>query len=186
MGKERSSSWYDAAFAASSLYAAPYNEIQVYLPLWSASAALISYLNIKSILDIGCGMGHFAALMYDRHPEVRYCGMDFSEYAVEYCKDMYDEMEFYLSDAVVDEINPDFEAYVCQEMLEHITQDVQVIEKIPKGKLLVFSLPRFDADGHVRWFPKSADVISRYEHLFKGLTVSPIGCQHFLCSGYRL
>ena len=185
MGKERPSEWYDQAFSASATYHKPYSAITIYLPLWNATAKLLADKYIESVLDIGCGMGHFASLMQDRHPKIHYHGIDFSEYAVEYCQDLIDENMFTLSDAVNDPISPAYEAYVLQEMLEHVEEDLKVIGKIPNGKLVIFTLPTFDSNGHVRWYPTMESILERFAHLFADLTVQKAGDRHFIAHGIR-
>ena len=58
------------------------------------------------------------------------------------------------------------EVYVMLEVLEHLTRDIDVLQKIPSGKEVVFSVPSFDDPSHVRMFTREI-VQWRYRDLIK-------------------
>ena len=55
------------------------------------------------------------------------------------------------------------------ETLEHL-DDLQVIENIPQGKNIIFSVPTFDDPAHVRVYPSENFIKNR----FKGLDIKSI------------
>lgn len=61
----------------------------------------------------------------------------------------------------------DFRRFVALEFLEHVEDDLGVIEAVPKGALMVFSVPTYDAAGHVRCFASPEEVVDRYGKLLE-------------------
>ena len=47
-------------------------------------------------------------------------------------------------------------------MMEHIDDDLKVLSRIKKNSNILFSVPNFYSDGHVRWFNSRLEVIERY------------------------
>lgn len=87
----------------------------------------------KSMLDIGCGQGTLSEYIKN------YDGFDMVE-------NPYCVADIYTHDF------GDYDSYVLLEVLEHLTRDKDVLEKIPSGKEIVFSVPSFDDPSHVRMF----------------------------------
>ena len=54
----------------------------------------------------------------------------------------------------------------CAEVLEHMRDDVCLPMTIPTAMDVMLTIPRSDAEAHVRCFPNSEDVLYRYGHLF--------------------
>ena len=52
-------------------------------------------------------------------------------------------------------------------MLEHVEQDLQVIEHWERGTYSLCSVPNFDSDYHVRFFRTREDVFKRYRTLIE-------------------
>ncbi len=108
----------------------------------------------QSVLDIGCGPGKLAQYVKN------YSGFDFSEEAVRiaahpkvWVGTAYDKTNF---------IGTDY--FVCTEVLEHL-DDLKVIENIPAGQKVIFSVPSFDDESHLRMFNEAVLKI-RYGALF--------------------
>lgn len=101
----------------------------------------------RTMLDIGCGQGKLREHIW------RYDGFDM-------VKNPYRIANIYTHDY------GDYDVYVLLEVLEHLLKDIQILERIPKGKEVVFSVPSFDAPSHVRMFTKSI-IQWRYQHLLK-------------------
>lgn len=107
-----------------------------------------------SVLDIGCGPGALAKFIPN------YSGFDFSEVAVKLANhprvwvgSAYDKSNFNGADY-----------YVCTEVLEHL-DDFKVISNIPSGQKVIFSVPSFDDESHIRTF-NEAIIKIRYGSLF--------------------
>jgi len=61
---------------------------------------------------------------------------------------------------------------VCTEVLEHIVDDVPVLERIPRGKHVLATVPDFDYVSHVRFFATAGEVRARYGFLFSSLDIT--------------
>ena len=105
------------------------------------------------ILDIGCGKTAPLAKYFDN-----YDGFDFIVNPVRE-GNAYDHGQ-YLD--VVDEV---YDVYLAIEVLEHL-DDVAVLRNIPAGSRVIFSVPSFYCDGHVRVYTR--DIIAwRFRHLLE-------------------
>jgi SAM-dependent methyltransferase len=51
-----------------------------------------------SVLDAGCGQGHFARLFREEYPQAGYVGLDISERLVQHLRQELPEVEFHLAD----------------------------------------------------------------------------------------
>jgi len=98
-------------------------------------------------LDIGCGQGALNQYI------MNYDGFDM-------VKNPYRVADIYKEEY------GDYEVYIMLEVLEHMLRDKEVIEKIPVGKKIVFSVPSFDCPPHVRQYTEQT-VQWRYRNLIK-------------------
>ncbi len=148
-----------------------------------------------SVADLGCGTGRFAKLLKDRG-WLHYWGVDFSRVRIEEAKRYVPDFEFscndLLSPQTVSNYNR-FQVFVLLEVLEHIQEDMKLLQSIPRGAVIIFSVPNFDDHAHVRWFPAVAHILGRYGGLldFNGspwITLQDIkrpGTKIFLCRCLR-
>lgn len=162
--------WYDSVYEARpGVYTDHYSE-SPYFPLWRVISSLVPAE--ASVLEIGCGTGQLAELLRDsgiRH----YTGFDFSSAAVGLARERLPDMQFHVADARKSPLLLiEVDVVVCTEVLEHITEDIEVIERIPSGTRLIATVPDFDSETHVRWFPSATQVERRYGTLFSSLTVT--------------
>lgn len=51
-----------------------------------------------SLVDAGCGVGHYSELMQRHHPRVSYAGFDFSEAMIEQAKKLWPGRTFFVAD----------------------------------------------------------------------------------------
>jgi SAM-dependent methyltransferase len=58
----------------------------------------LSRRNAWTVLDAGCGQGHFARLFRDEYPHAAYVGLDISERLVQHLRQDLPEVEFHLAD----------------------------------------------------------------------------------------
>ena len=65
---------------------------------WKEFLEYVKHYNIKSILDLGCGVGAYYKLLQDNFPEVKYVGMDYAFEAVDLAKKHWEYKEFYQKD----------------------------------------------------------------------------------------
>lgn len=133
-----------------------------YHPMWDKAASWIKEINQPPILDIGCGVGQFAHLLYDRKAPVPYLGIDLSAEAIRRTP-KFEDYQFHHLD--VFDLKFELIEYktVCLlEVLEHLEADRSVIQRIASGTPVICSVPNYDSPTHVRYFKGMADVIQRY------------------------
>ncbi len=137
----------------------------LYFPVWSKALELIKQINSPNIIDIGCGPGQFAKLLFDNNL-FKYKGIDFSDMAIKYAKIRNDKYRnsFCVDDAYASNIfNGDYNIVTMFEVLEHIDDDLKIMSKIKGNSNILFSVPNFYTDGHIRWFNSEQDILERYE-----------------------
>lgn len=137
-----------------------------YLPIYKKA---ISYLpppeKSDTIVDLGCGVGFFAKVLFEMGYK-EYIGIDFSQDMIAKSRNRFPTATFILGDLRNKEIHKIFQKYkifVILETLEHIEKDLDIIKNIPKGSLVIFSVPNFDAKFHVRYFKNINEVIERFK-----------------------
>lgn len=160
--------WYDAAYSATkTYYSAPYWESDYYF-LWSVLADRIRTAKARSVIDIGCGPGQFAACLFGLTSIERYTGLDFSEQAVAMARRVCPQGNYFVGDATTTTIHADtqHDLVVCSEVLEHVPGDLGVIERFKPGVRCICTVPNFPYVSHVRHFTSVAEVCDRYGHLF--------------------
>ena len=166
MVREWQSQQYDHVYATGSVdkvYDLPYRH-SGYYPLFRTVCNVLRARGSRSVLEVGCGTGGFAHLWHDQNPAARYRGFDFSPVAVEKARERTGRTDaFFVGDArAPGSYSGDFDSIVCTEVLEHIEDDLEVINNWGAGTLCVCSVPNFAADNHVRVFKSADDVIKRY------------------------
>jgi SAM-dependent methyltransferase len=191
IGRERSSEWYDQKFRETEAYHVGYQD-SPYYPLWAVIVDRLRRDGIRRVLDIGCGPGQLAELMFDRGID-EYTGLDFSEAAIELARERAPAGRFIVGDARSARVYTDveYDALVCTEVLEHIQDDLSVVRRFRPRIRCVFSVPNYPSEGHVRWFSGVDAVNDRYAGHFGhlDLTEFPIGGSAtaviYLADGYR-
>lgn len=169
MGEEKNSHYYDGVYTDNQKYDCHY-EKSPYYPIWENIAKV--FLNPSDkIIELGCGTGQYAKMLIDY--KFKYLlGVDFSQTAIEKAKKVTGKNFFICESLFEKELwgliqTLDYNTVVILEVLEHIKNDVQIIENIPPGKKIIFSVPNFDCHGHVRHFENKEKVKERYENLIR-------------------
>jgi len=137
-----------------------------------------------SILDVGCGTGMFAKLLY-KYGYTRYSGFDFSAVRVKIARKVVPNFSFFkknMLDRGMQDIYPLYDNIVALEVLEHIENDIEFLRSIPAGKTIIFSVPNYLSRTHVRAFPNQETVRERYSEV---LTFLESGCFTGKSSGYH-
>lgn len=172
---EVSASYYDAIFRGSSKYAQR-GSVSEYAGVWREIADLLIATGVPRVLDLGCGPGQFAEYLHEHISNLAYTGIDFSEVAIQQarvrCPDYRFEVVSLPNASAVQRF--DFDTVVCTEVLEHIDQDLVLLESIPTGVNLLATVPSFDSFGHLRYFRSADQVAQRYGHLIGNLQVTAI------------
>lgn len=170
MGNEQPAEFYDGI-----KYMKPHI-FERYSVIYNAAADLLPNRESPSkcpvIIDLGCGVGHFAKIVQQRGYQ-DYWGIDFSGQMIEKSKANIipsdDPMVIYqftkgnLLDYKVQKLYQGYKLFVLLEVLEHITEDLKILASIPKGAQVIFSLPSFDAKSHVRKFKNIEQIHARYK-----------------------
>jgi len=169
MGKERSAEYYDKVYAGQipgkgQQYQQSYKESQYY-PLWKRVLALIEQ---DAILDLGCGVGHFAQACYESGIP-SYEGFDFSREALHIARShpLPVEYDFFHGDILDLDMHlwGQGKTITILETLEHIEDDILLLAQMPAGQPIVATVPMFDCDTHVRYFTEAKQVRDRYGNL---------------------
>ncbi len=170
MGQEQSFEYYDAMFIESSKYKTSYRT-SIYLEGWQLAAKRLEMdaaFTDGYILDVGCGTGQFAELLYELGCS-RYLGLDFSAAALNIAKariPLWSD-SFLLEDVFKTRVFTD-EGYTHAcifEVLEHLNEDISMLGLLRKGTKVLASVPNFWDPAHVRVFDTSRAVLERYESL---------------------
>lgn len=186
MGTEQPTKYYDDLYSRSKIrswedYRTPRKQ------LYEVAAEMID--PGSSVVDLGCGPGHFAMYLNANRADIMaYDGCDFSKVAIDQAAalDLPDKYYFEVLDlTLVKSLYgfPDNYIFVMMEVLEHIEDDLHVLNAIPSGSTCIISVPEFDNPAHVRTFADMDAVRARYGdlidiqdvrhihkwHLFKGV-----------------
>ena len=134
MNSEFKSDQYDAIYASggrSGIYELPYRHSWNF-PLFKRVTQLLKASAATSVLEVGCGTGGLAHMVTEK-TRVSYRGFDFSPVAVERARArLKGSQEFFVGDARLPESYAvPAEAIVCTEVLEHIQDDLEVIQNWP-------------------------------------------------------
>jgi len=137
-----------------------------YYPLFKEILKQIKRQGIHLVLEVGCGNGALAELLLEK-ANIKYRGFDFSPVAIEKAITRTGHSElFYIADATLPESYDLFyDGIICTEVLEHIEQDLEVIQNWQTGITCICSVPNFDSDYHTRYFRTKQEVVDRYGEL---------------------
>lgn len=163
---EKNSDFYNALFESggwNDMYYKHYSESH-YFKIWLEALEKLKKISSPKIIEIGCGPGQFANLLFDNRLN-DYQGIDFSSEAIKYAKNRNSDYNslFNIDDAYTSNIfNKDYNVAIIFEVLEHVNDDLNILEKIRRDTYIMFSVPNFYSDGHVRWFNSKLDIFNRY------------------------
>lgn len=161
---EVSSVFYDAIYEKSDKYSV-HSRDSIYEPAWQQVCCIIEEEALKRVIDIGCGPGQFAEYLSAEVPRIDYLGLDFSATAIQLARRRCPELKFERKDVreYLSEGKNDEQVYVLLEVLEHIEDDIGLLNLLPEGSKVIFSVPNFDSFGHVRFFQTREQLIERFE-----------------------
>lgn len=154
--------WYDAVLVGSRAMA-PLEESSA-LPVYETA---VDFLPELPIVDLGCGTGRFAKLL-ERHGHLHYYGYDFAPAVVAEAQRYCPGADFELCDLREWQHGPDLPDNVCYvllEVLEHLDDDRDLLGRLAPGQPVVFSVPNFWSESHVRRFLQPSHVFERYGDL---------------------
>jgi SAM-dependent methyltransferase len=170
-GTELSKGYYDGLYAASAEYRVPYWTSRYYM-LWCAIAYNLKARNLRHVLEVGCGPGQFASMLFDRKLVDHYVGFDYSDTAIALARKTCQAGQFFVDDARTSDLYDGmFGAIICTEVLEHVTDDEAIVERFPVGTRCICTVPNFPYESHVRHFLNEGEVASRYAKFFHSFSV---------------
>ena len=155
--------WYDEALPGSRALV-PLEESSA-LPVYETALALLP--SDLAVIELGCGTGRFAEL-HRRSGRRAYYGIDFARDVIAEAERYCPSELFAVADIRQWEHGPDLPdecCYVLLEVLEHLDDDRDALMRIPPGLPVVFSVPNFWSESHVRRFLQPRDVFERYGDL---------------------
>jgi 2-polyprenyl-3-methyl-5-hydroxy-6-metoxy-1,4-benzoquinol methylase len=186
----QTASWYDRAYKETESYHRHYTESEYYF-LWSVLADRLARREIQRVLDLGCGSGQLAALLYQKKLPA-YCGVDFSAQAIELARQACPAYEFRVVDLRHSDLMQTYEydCVIALEFLEHASFDLEIILQIKAGTRVFASLPNFPYPSHVRYFQDEQVVRQRYQEYFSEFQVDtfladPLGHAYFLIDAIK-
>ncbi|MDR2405585.1 MAG: class I SAM-dependent methyltransferase [Deltaproteobacteria bacterium] len=143
--------------------------------LYKDAFSRLGLLHIANVADLGCGAGNFTSVMVEKNqrPEV-YIGVDQSHTQIQIAKQAYPGWHFVYGDfnaAYVRQEYERFEAYLLLNVLDTIEDDLGFLEGITSGKYLVFSYPKAEREGSLRFFPDNYSMRDRYSALLNIRTI---------------
>lgn len=164
--------YMDKRFCEWKEYSEHYSNLNPFiLKMYHTAMKWISkYEKNVEIYEIGCGSGQFANMLLD-NGYVKYVGIDFSSRAIELAKKAnfrYGEGKFMCEDAfsyLQSYKEKENTLFVMFEVLEHINKDVELLNMLPSGTNIIFSVPNFKSFNHIRTFDDLASIQNRYEML---------------------
>lgn len=94
---------------------------------------IITGLNFKNILDIGCAGGTITNNISHIFPQAKITGVDVYPRAIEYGRRKYPDIKFVLGDAQnIPFKNKSFDLVVCYETLEHLINPLEALREIKR------------------------------------------------------
>ena len=160
MGVEKKVDYYNGRFSKDVGYKMHYKDSFYYVH-WTQILKFLKNQQNLSILEIGCGTGQLAHYLSDEGFK-NYRGFDFSAIAIEFANRTVSS-DFFVGDALdAKNYHHKYDVVICTEVLEHIKDDKQVLRNIATGAKIIFSVPNFDEQSHVRWFTSEREIKTRY------------------------
>lgn len=180
MGYERLRQYYDQAYSEREQYSLAFKAEDTWMAdVFLSVQKMLS--KTEGIIELGCGSGQLAELLV-RKGYNYLMGVDFSKVAIDMAyerlknKDMFLLYDLYDLDLSM----MTFDTVICLETFEHIDGDIEVIEKIPTGKRVIFSVPDFDDPAHVRFFKSNTELVDRYGDCFEEMNIEQIGTSYLV------
>jgi len=158
----------DGIYTRSKTYCKPYYES----PYFSVWKGIFEFINddVETVVDMGCGPGQFMdfCMTFDIF---EYHGYDISGVAISMAEEI--RRKKHLNKRVflhkcnllqMAEI-ADGDVYILSEILEHITNDHDILKLIPSGKQVIIALPNYMGGSHVRKFTHWQQIADRYKEI---------------------
>jgi len=187
----QTAAWYDWTYRGTPEYHGHYCDSSYYF-LWTVIADRLTRQRYGKVLDLACGPGQFASLLYDKGVR-QYRGIDFSPVCIEMAhRRQIPQFEFMLADLANEDAlsGIEYDCVVTMEFLEHVEFDLSVLSRLKPGVRVLATVPNFPYTSHVRHFRDADEVTERYAAVFSSLTVDTFlenakGKTFFLMEGIK-
>jgi len=157
--------FYDKVYSGVNLeYRQTIPQKSMYFPIWKKAAQRLTVS--ETLLELGCGVGLMAkyfftlGLNYQR-------GVDFSEVAIAKAQRLNPTQanKFKVKDLTTTKNIPNDFTVLCFGVLEHLEDDLSLMNCLATGTKILFSVPDFIVVGHQRCFKTAEEVKERYSML---------------------
>lgn len=160
---------YDFLFTTKSQYQKHYNDLW-YIRSWRYIMRTLK--RTDKLLELGCGCGHFSHMLHDNE-FYDYVGIDFSSVGLSQARKKSPNHTFIEADIC----KYDYSSYsdskiICLETFEHIENDILLLKTLPKVEI-VFSVPNFWSDSHIRVYPNTLFIKKYYQGVLKIHNIRP-------------
>jgi len=183
--------FYDATFFANESWRYHYTQSGYYF-LWAVIVDRIRHLNVRRVLEVGCGTGQLALAISDAEIIDRYIGLDFSRARIDQARLNCPNLRFEVADAFETDLfqTYDYDLVLATEFLEHVQEDLTLLGAIRPGAHFIGTVPNFPFVSHVRYFRRQDEVVTRYESYFEDIKVNAFlanesGKTFFIVDGIR-
>lgn len=155
---EQRAAYYDKA------YKKPYDTTRFH-EVYNTVMDFLSCCEKPLILECGCGTGALADRIINAGYSYR--GFDFSLEAIKSCPEQV-KLWVYQADAYDERTWQmfGFNTVIAVEVFEHL-RDLEVLQRIPAGTGVIFSVPNFDSHSHVRVYPNVTAIARYYADVLK-------------------
>lgn len=156
--------FYDTCYSRENDYSLPPEQSRYY-NTWKH--ILDKYIkDTDRILEIGCGTGQLATMLLFRG--CPYVGIDFSEVAIHKARQSNPEAHLICGDifenlSLIEKGN--YNTIILLEFLEHIDNDLRVLNCIPPRKTAIIGVPKRGGYPHLRYFEDLEAAQKRYGSL---------------------
>ncbi len=93
---------------------------------------LIAKLNVRTILDVGCGSGDNLAAIVQAIPGAIVSGTDLSTQALSMAAQRVPKGTFQPLDAEKERLNEQFDLVLCNQVIEHLVDDIAALRNIAR------------------------------------------------------
>ncbi len=156
-----------------------------YKELFESVVKMLPAEKEATILDLGCGVGGLVPFLKEAGYK-NYLGIDFSSELVMTASSRFSDYKFItenISSKFAKKAMTKYSVVICLEVLEHITDDLEIVKCLPADKIFIFSVPTVMSSGHVRCFANPDEVVSRYKEFLNFVekkTIMKLGKPHHL------
>ena len=100
-------------------------------PVYQFLSKYVRKNNIRSIIDVGCGVGKKLAYVHAQNPSVEIIGID-QEDPIRYCEATYEFGEWYVDDFEQSSLSSDIKAeiVICSDVIEHLINPTVLLNYI--------------------------------------------------------